>query len=214
MGEGRGSGDVRTRLAARLRVCILGGTAFLNNESADLVKELASELHKRFSGDGVIFITCGQQGVQEAFAKGCGDGSLVRNLLAQGEICHFRAGQDIVAGRDADQVKKFFLDVGDVYITVEGGPGVAQDARLVMARNASVLALKRTGGASAGKFDFPQAALTPDFATEEQWELLCSSATPVNKAAGIAADLVSVLLQASGRASTLPLTLEMSNSEP
>lgn len=23
------------------------------------------------------------------------------------------------------------------------------------------------GGASAGKFDFPQAALTPDFATEE-----------------------------------------------
>lgn len=24
-----------------------------------------------------------------------------------------------MAGRDADQVKKFFLDVGDVYITVE-----------------------------------------------------------------------------------------------
>lgn len=40
--------------------------------------------------------------------------------------------------------------MGDVYITVEGGPGVAQDARKVMARNASVLALKRTG-AGVGK---------------------------------------------------------------
>eukprot|EP00913_Durusdinium_trenchii_P020149 g18934.t1 len=115
-----------------------------------------SELHKRFSGDGVIFITCGQQGVQEAFAKGCGDGSLVRNLLAQGEICHFRAG------RLASAFTRFVSS--DLR---QGGPGVAQDARLVMARNASVLALKRTGGASAGKFDFPQAALTPDFATEE-----------------------------------------------
>ena len=56
--------------------------------------------------------------------------------------------QDMVAGRNADEVKKFFLEMGDVYITVEGGPGVAQDARKVMARNASVLALKRTGGSS------------------------------------------------------------------
>ena len=31
-------GDLRMRLAARLRVCILGGTAFLNSESCDLVK--------------------------------------------------------------------------------------------------------------------------------------------------------------------------------
>ena len=41
----------------------------------------------------MIFVTCGQQGVQEAFAKACGDGSLVRNLLAQGDLSHFRAGQ-------------------------------------------------------------------------------------------------------------------------
>ena len=44
---------------------------------------------------------------------------------------------------------------------------MAQDARVVMARNAAVLALRRTGGASGGKFDFPQKALNPDFATEE-----------------------------------------------
>ena len=41
------------------------------------------------------------------------------------------------------------------------------------------------GGASAGKFDFPEKALRPDFAAEEQWDLLCSSATPVRKAAAI-----------------------------
>lgn len=62
--------------------------------------------------------------------------------------------QDFVAGRNADEVKKFFLEMGDVYITVEGGPGVAQDARKVMARNASVLALKRTGGVGKGVYLF------------------------------------------------------------
>lgn len=205
--------DLSTRLAARLRVCILGGTAFLNTESADLVKALASEADARFAGQGVIFITCGQQGIQEAFAKGCGDGTLVRNLLVQGEPSHYRAGQDIVVARDADSVKKLFLEVGDVYITVEGGPGVAQDARMVMARSAHVLALKRTGGASAGKFDFPEKALRPDFASEEQWDLLCSSATPVRKAAGIAVDLLNNLLEAKGRPSMAGVNLEMSSFE-
>ena len=74
-------------------------------------------------------------------------GTLRHSAFQKGTSQNF---QDFVAGRNADEVKKFFLEMGDVYITVEGGPGVAQDARKVMARNASVLALKRTGGIGKG----------------------------------------------------------------
>lgn len=211
LGGMQGGNDLKTQLAARLRVCILGGTSFLYSESESFVKVFAQEVDNRFRGEGVIFITCGNKGIQEAFATSCGDGTLVRNLLVSREPNAFRAGKDFVAGRNADEVKKFFLEMGDVYITVEGGPGVAQDARKVMARNASVLALKRTGGASAGKFDFPEKALRPDFATQEEWDLLCNTGTSVETAAKIAADLLGKLLEVKGRASVAPVNLEMSS---
>mmetsp|Transcript_40384 Transcript_40384/g.93686 ORF Transcript_40384/g.93686 Transcript_40384/m.93686 type:complete len:280 (+) Transcript_40384:36-875(+) len=201
--------DLRARLSARLRVCILGGTAFLNNESEALVKAIASEVHERFNEEGVLFLTCGQQGIQETFAQNCGDGGMIRNLLVAGSCSHFRAGQDIIAGRDAEAVKSFFAEVGDVYLTVEGGPGVAQEARRVLARGATVLPLKRTGGASAGKFDFPEKALSrPAYATEEQWQQL-SRNTPPKDAAATVADLLANLLEARGRSSASAATLEI-----
>lgn len=48
--------------------------------------------------------------------------------------------------------------LGDVYITVEGGPGVAGEARAAVARGARVVPFVRTGGASGGMFDFPAEA--------------------------------------------------------
>ncbi|CAJ1424056.1 unnamed protein product [Effrenium voratum] len=206
-----GETDLRGKLAARLRVCILGGTAFLNTESSEFLKVFASELHERFAGEGILFITCGQPGIQEVFAKHCGDGSLIRNLLVAGESAHFRVGQDLLAGRDAEQVKNLFLEVGDVYITVEGGPGVAQDARKVLARGATVLPLKRTGGASAGKFDFPEKALAPSFVPEEQWARLGRSTTPLQEAAKTAVEVMVTIFEDQSRTTAQRVTMEISS---
>jgi len=63
--------------------------------------------------------------------------------------------------------------MGDLYITVEGGQGVAKEALSAAERGVPVLPLMRTGGASSGMFDFPRAALErPSCASERQWELL------------------------------------------
>ncbi|CAE7252799.1 unnamed protein product [Symbiodinium microadriaticum] len=61
-------------------------------------------------------------------------------------IPYLKYGADLIAARDTDAVKHLFLEVGDVYLAVEGGPGVAQDARRILARGGAVLPLKRTGG--------------------------------------------------------------------
>ncbi|CAE7365014.1 unnamed protein product [Symbiodinium sp. CCMP2456] len=192
-----------------LRVGILGGTAFVNAESEELVKAIAFELDQRFEDESLLYLTCGQQGIQEVFARNCGNGSQIRNLLVAGSVCQFRAGQDLIAARDTDAVKHLFLEVGDVYLAVEGGPGVAQDARRILARGGAVLPLKRTGGACAGKFDFPEKALSrPDWATEEQWQHVCRS-TPPKDAAVAVASILEKLLEVKGRTSAAASTLEI-----
>lgn len=173
--------SVRQKLGRRARViCILGGTAFKEAENEELVRLMAQELGARFGERGAIFLTGGMKGVQEVFARHCGDGSCVHNLVPEGESSAFDVGKDIQAGKDLEQRKLIFGCVGDVYVTVEGGPGVAMEARTAFERGAAVLPLIRTGGASAGMFSFPPAALQkPPFATEEQWSELSDPTVPV-----------------------------------
>jgi len=153
-------------------VCILGGTKFQGEESEALVKAAAKELSTA-RGDDVKFVTGGMAGVQETFAKHCGDGSRVSHLLPVGESSGFGTGTDIHAGADLEERKAIFGQLGNIYVTVEGGPGVSQEARAGHERGAAVIPLRRTGGASGGMFDFPAAALEkPTFATDEEWDLL------------------------------------------
>lgn len=186
---------VRAELGQDLCVCILGGTKFQGTDSEELVKAIARELHAAV-GTQVCFVTGGMAGVQETFAKHCGDGSRVWNLLPEGQASGFGVGKDIHAGADLEARKAIFGQLGDVYITVEGGPGVAQEARAAHERGAVVLPLIRTGGASAGLFEFPTAALErPTFASEEEWDALRRAEAPVDAAAAAVAALVKHLVE-------------------
>mmetsp|Transcript_77338 Transcript_77338/g.240311 ORF Transcript_77338/g.240311 Transcript_77338/m.240311 type:complete len:489 (-) Transcript_77338:36-1502(-) len=185
---------LRAELGPGVRVCILGGTAFHGADSEGLVQAVARELAASL-GSRAAFVTGGMAGVQKAFALHCGDGSRVWNLLPEGQASDFGVGKDVHAGADLEQRKEVFGLLGDVYVTVEGGPGVAQEARAASARGAAVLPLLRTGGASAGKFDFPAAALErPSCASEEQWALLSSSDAPVSETAVAVAAIVERLV--------------------
>ncbi|CAE8595909.1 unnamed protein product, partial [Polarella glacialis] len=80
---------------------------------------------------------------------------------------------DVVAAADAAAKKVVFANVGDIYITIEGGPGVAEESRIAQRRGALIIPMIRTGGASSGMFNFPVAALTkPSWASESVWNLL------------------------------------------
>lgn len=164
---------LRAEMGKGLCICILGGTKFNEASSEELVKALARELEKASDASEAFFVTGGMGGVQEVFAKHCGDGSRVWNLLADSQTGDYGVGKDVHAGANLEDRKEIFGQLGDVYITIEGGPGVAQEARAAHERGATILPLMRTGGASGGMFDFPKAALErPDFASEEQWASL------------------------------------------
>merc|ERR1719171_3255063 len=130
-------------------------------------------------GNSAVFITGGMPGVQEAFAKYCMVGSRLYNLLPSGQQSNYGVGEDIHAGTNLDERLKIFGELGDVYITFEGGPGVSKEANAAFARGVGVVPLMRTGGASGGMFDFPAGAMEkPSFTSQEQWDLLASNAVP------------------------------------
>ena len=85
---------------------------------------------------------------------------------------------------------QIFDYVGDVYVIFECGHGVSNEANAAFARGACLVPVMRSGGASSGVFNFPAGALEkPSFATEEQWQLLSSKASPVANSAQAVVDL-------------------------
>lgn len=185
---------VRQQLGSEeLIVCILGSTKFSGPDSEALVQAMARELEQAV-GPEAKFITGGMAGVQEAFARGCGDGSRVWNMVPYGEASAFDVGGTLNAGVSMADRRAIFGLLGDLYITVEGGPGVSEEARAAHGRGAKVLPLHRTGGASAGMFDFPSAAMKrPEWATEQQWSLLADKEVPVDETALAVASVVKEL---------------------
>mmetsp|Transcript_122596 Transcript_122596/g.308201 ORF Transcript_122596/g.308201 Transcript_122596/m.308201 type:complete len:509 (-) Transcript_122596:88-1614(-) len=178
-------------------VCVLGGTDFRTAEARALVEALAAKLDA-VAGSKVRFVTGGMAGVHETFAKSCGDGSRVWNLLPVGHSSGFGRGTDINAGRSLDERKAIFGLLGDVYLTVEGGPALAQEAQVAYERGATVVPLRRTGGASDGLFGFPAGALQrPPFASEVQWALLASKDASVDESAAAAAAVVEACVAAA-----------------
>eukprot|EP00443_Scrippsiella_acuminata_P007524 CAMPEP_0115236678 /NCGR_PEP_ID=MMETSP0270-20121206/35971_1 /TAXON_ID=71861 /ORGANISM="Scrippsiella trochoidea, Strain CCMP3099" /LENGTH=487 /DNA_ID=CAMNT_0002651541 /DNA_START=1 /DNA_END=1461 /DNA_ORIENTATION=- len=172
-------------------VCILGGREFRNADSEALVKALAAKLGA-INSSKLQFVTGGMAGVQETFAKHCGDGSRVWNLLPVGQQSGFGRGTDVHAGADLEERMAIFGSVGDVYVAAEGGPSVAQEARAAHARGAVVVPLReRAARASDGLFNFPQGALQkPHFASQELWSLLANKEAPVGESAAAASAIV------------------------
>lgn len=182
--------DVRKALNGKICICILGGTEFKNDDSKELVQLIAADLHKS-AGMHVAFVTGGMKGIQETFAKSCGDGSRVWNLLHVGAKSGYGVGQDINKGVDLEHRKQIFGALGDIYITVEGGPGVALEAGIAASRGARVIPLMRTGGASSGMFKFPADALVkPEFVSDQDWASLNNSGAPTSQTASAVTTIV------------------------
>eukprot|EP00443_Scrippsiella_acuminata_P048479 CAMPEP_0115207362 /NCGR_PEP_ID=MMETSP0270-20121206/20678_1 /TAXON_ID=71861 /ORGANISM="Scrippsiella trochoidea, Strain CCMP3099" /LENGTH=1437 /DNA_ID=CAMNT_0002620955 /DNA_START=36 /DNA_END=4349 /DNA_ORIENTATION=+ len=189
---------------AKTIVCILGGT--MSESSEALVSNIASKLGTgaAFDKNSVQFVTAdivggmapGMNGVQETFAKHCGDGSRVWNLVPVGKSSGYGNGRDIHAGTNSEDAKTIFGLLGDIYVTVEGGPEVSQEVCVAFERGAKVVPLMRTGGASAGKFGFPTEALQePCFSTREQWSLLKTDSEPEEKSAVAAVAILEKLIR-------------------
>jgi len=207
------SKETAPEAAARIRkeigdedliICVLGGTKFQGAQSEALVQIVAKHLCDTM-GSQAKFLTGGMAGVQETFAKNCGDGSRVWNLLPVGEKSNYGVGTDLEAGENLEERKAIFGQIGDLYITVEGGPGVAEEARAAYARGAGILPLSRTGGASTGMFNFPaEALLPPSWVTNQEfWTQLGDEAIPVEMTAGAVAQLAKIYYVSNKKQSSI-----------
>jgi len=154
------------------RICILGGRTFQEESSRLLVQALAKNFAHVLKGRAVI-ITGGLEGIQEEFATSFGLAEQVVNMVPEGDSSHFNIGTELEAGATFQERVAIYGEIGDVYLTVEGGPGVSKEAKAASDRGAVVLPMIWTGGASGGMFDFPQKALNkPDYFTASQWAQL------------------------------------------
>lgn len=154
-------------------VCIASGTKLEGQDSGDLVKAVAPRLVSEF-GKHAVFVTSGLSGGQEVFAKNCGeDTSQLWNVCPDTTTSGYGVGTDLEAGKDKAENSDIFANIGDIYLTIEGGPRVANEISIAHERGAIILPLIRTGGASSGMFEFPPQALEKlEVATANQWALL------------------------------------------
>jgi len=177
-------------LGDTLRVCILGGIVMQEPDTPELIEGIANGLDS-ILGPDVVFLTGGMPGVQKEFAKHCGDGSRLWNLMPAGHDSRYGTGKDIDAGIGLQQSKDLYGLIGDVYVVIEGGPGVSAEAKTVAQRNAILVPVARTGGAASGMYDFPASALErPWWASEEHWSLLNRSDVLVAKTASAVCSIV------------------------
>jgi len=170
--------DASTRV-----VCVLGSASFSCPDTAEMIAGVAEALSAKVAPGAALFVTGGMPGAQQAFSRAFGDARRLWHVVPGGGFpCASPAeGAVVEAAGTCQQHKQQVLGrVGDVYLTFEGGPGVAKEARLAVANTAIVVPVRRTGGASSGMFDFPAAAFErPDCVDDETWALLESAEAPL-----------------------------------
>lgn len=202
------SSDIVERLSHALRqrlscpiIVIVGGQEFRSKDSEAIVQEIAKKITGAFRDIPATFVIGGLQGVQATFANCLGDAmkqDRLVNLLSVSCTSAIDVGEDHTVGFTLQERMQVTGMVGDIYLTVEGGPGVASEATAALNRGAAVVPVMRTGGASAGGFGFPVAALEqPAAATKEQWALLQQTDADISHSASAVASILAGLAAGS-----------------
>lgn len=181
--------DLLQALPPGLRLCIVGSSQLKKAATESLVRAVARKLSVALSGHLVV-LTCGNPGVQAAFADGLGDFPSLVHLLPEGPPSVGGTGVVQYCGRTVQMRDAGFEQVGQVYLTFEGDQEAASIARAAVSRGAIVVPVICTGGASGGAHGFPISALTrPQWVTEPEWSCL-QDATSSDVVAGAVLSIV------------------------
>jgi len=92
-------------------------------------------------------------------------------LEGSGIIVCFTSGTVVSAGENSLERRIILASSGHVSISVEGGPGTADEMQHATSFGRIVVPIIRTGGASAGMFGAPNVS-KPDCVDEGDWHLL------------------------------------------
>ena len=119
----------------------------------------------------------------------------VFHLAPVGYDCCWAFGTVLSAGHDMAARRVLLAGSSDVGISVEGGPGTADEMGLCIAAGAVLLPFSRTGGASAGMFGAP-AVGRPGEVAEADWALVADASASVDASAAAMVNAVRAVIEA------------------
>lgn len=129
-----------------------------------LVTGANSEAHRAISEPFHTSLTLSGSSVHAANAR-------VVHLCPPGHACLFEFGNVLPAGDSGLQRRRLLAKYCDVAISIEGGPGTADEMRMALELGRVLLPLRRTGAASQGMFGAPQVERYAAV-SERDWALL------------------------------------------
>lgn len=189
--------SLKQRMGSDMVVCFLAPPTLCSPDSEALVAALARHLSDALPPP-IALVGNGGGGAQSTFAKNCKVESRLWNLLLFGQTAESAGGNNVHCCHDVEDQRVIMARLGDVYVTVEGGPEITQIAALALEQGAFVFPLQRSGGASGGSFSFPAAALRrPEWIHEDDWGLTCEVYASVEASAAAVARIVAAYCSVS-----------------
>ena len=172
---------------------LFGSVDFYNADSEALCVAIGAGLALALP-DKAVILTGANAIVQEKISRSFHDtrGSSttrVYHLAPDGFTgCDWGFGEVLMAGQNMAERRELLAGTSAVGISVEGGPGTADEMSLLLSSSSSsssaavLLPLARTGGASSGMFGAPAVA-RPEAVSEADWALLADSSASVDSSA-------------------------------
>ncbi|CAK9108919.1 Hypothetical protein SCF082_LOCUS50638 [Durusdinium trenchii] len=177
-----------------LRVALFGSTHFYGADSKDFCEVLGRKLAER-CGREVVLLTGANAIVHEVIARSFWqalDGEAqVFHLAPRNYKCPFDFGKVLEAGADNLERRKILAQSAQVGISVEGGPGTAEEIAHARAAGIAVLPVARTGGASSTAH---ASGPKPAHVEDAQWKLLADSSAPLEETANAVVEMVASML--------------------
>ncbi|CAK9108539.1 Uncharacterized aarF domain-containing protein kinase At1g71810 [Durusdinium trenchii] len=115
----------------------------------------------------------------------------VFHLAPRNYKCPFDFGKVLEAGADNLERRKILAQSAQVGISVEGGPGTAEEIAHARAAGIAVLPVARTGGASSTAH---ASGPKPAHVEDAQWKLLADSSAPLEETANAVVEMVASML--------------------
>jgi len=139
-------------LGQGLRVVVLGAVDFTVADSQEIVATFADSLSKVLTDDEVFLITAGAPGVQEVFAKTCGPGPRLLQMMTQQEQgSGYGVGEDVLLADDRTKLE-VLAQIADVYVFFEDDDVSAWVAGVAVGRNVPTVRVGRTTAATETAF--------------------------------------------------------------
>lgn len=191
------------------RVAIFGSVELYHQDSSALCDEIGRGLAREMPH--VALLTGANADTQKRVSKAFQDETLTNHqanhtasdshkpplifhLAPVGYSCDFGFGTYVDAGQNMEERRYILANLADVCVSIEGGPGSADEMKKALSAGKTVIPLIRTGGASSGMFDAPSITC-PASVQESTWSLLKDGSANTKESAQAVITIVqSVLL--------------------